>query len=567
MRKVLWLVCLLAGIVPETAAQDAGVESVFDPGSGGRASGMAGAFTASEGDASVMVWNPAGLSAIDSAEVQLFYGAYPFGTPYATVLFGYPTAKFGTFGGAILYLGTGGIDFRDADNIITEKNRSYNRTLLLAAYSSRLPSAPLSLGAGLRLDSVRIGPDADTALSVDLGIHAQAWGKDWSRWIPWFSVPELTFGLALKEALSTGTRIGQQWEPGAFSIKTGFGYGFMVRQDPNHSFRTYLDLDIFTRKTPKPSLGIEYNFFRMFFLRTGYGWDPGFTAGAGVAWNPLPGHHLRFDYAAGFPAVGAVHKMSVSYQFGPTVDERRSTEESRRFDEIKRKIEEALEQERRIADDRIRRMRADMEAEQETNRRNELQRKIDEALELERKTADERIRKLEAEHADEITNMGRTYQEEIQKTVKASRQQADLERKKAIQEEKTRAQRRERQIREEQGKLSQDLLRAQNLLFEAENFDEAIRLLEDILKRDPENQEAKQYLLRARGGKVPASSYPPDVQEAINRGMNLLVKENKREEAIRVWEEALAKHPDNWRLFKLIRDAKKNAPAPAGTKP
>lgn len=551
MVLFLWLA------VSAVQARDAGVENVFSPGGGGRLAAFAGAGAASEADVAVMVHNPAGLASLAVSEVQSAYFPYPFGTTYLAVLFGYPVPRVGVLGVGILHLGTGGLVFTDEQNIVTARDRGYSRTLLAAAYGGDVLGTPLALGGMARLELVRLADRLDGGFSLDAGVRVKAFGEGWRRWLGRYEVPGLVFGLAVREVLATGTRLGSVTEPAAWLIKTGFAYRF--RPVAGHELEGFLDLDIHRAKAVKPSVALEYVLFGRYFLRGGVGLEAGPSLGGGILWVPREGHRLRFDYALGFPAVGPVHRVAAAYSFGATVEERLSAEEARRLEEFNRRVSAALAEERRAAEERIRRMREELEREQETNRRMELEQEIRKVMEEERSAAERRLRELQEAYARDMTNMSRAFRQELEGQVEAVRRQAEQERQRVLQQERAQAQRREREAREEQARLGRDLLRAQNLLYDAEDFDGAVEVLQEILRRDPENAEARIMLARARNGRQPVSSYPAEVQEAINRGMNLLVRENKREEAIRVWEEALAKYPDNWRLYKLIRDARRGS--------
>lgn len=562
-RMVVWV---FVAAVAVARAKDAGVESVFSPGAGGRLAALAGAGAASEADVAVMVHNPAGLATLTAAEVQSAYFPYPYGTTYLATVFGYPIPRVGVLGVGVLHLGTDGIVFTDEQNIVVAMNRSYSRSLLTAAYAGDILETPLALGAMARLELVRLADRVDGGFSVDFGLRANAWGERWRRWFGRYEVEGLVFGCSVREVLGTGTRLGSVTEPAAWLVKTGIAYRF--RPAAGHLLQGFADLDIHRSKGVKPSVALEYTLFDRYFLRAGMGAEAGPSLGGGMGWTPARGHRLRFDYALGFPAVGPVHRLAAVYNFGETVEERLSAEEARRLEEFNRRVSEALAEERKATEERLRRMRAELEREQETNRRAELEREIRRVMEEERNAAERRVRELQEAYSRDMTNMSRTFRQELEGRVESVRRQAEQERQRvlqqaaqerqrALQEERAQAQRRAREAREEQARLGRELLRAQTLLYDAEDFDGAVAVLQEILQRDPENEEAKLMLARARNGRLPVSSYPAEVQEAINRGMNLLVKENKREEAIRVWEEALAKHPDNWRLYKLIRDAKR----------
>jgi len=607
--KILTMLVLSASFC---FGQDAGVESVFDEGTGGRALGLAGAFTAVADDSSAVYFNPAGLGYLQRGEAMGLFSVFPFGTIYSSASAAYPTMEFGTIGAGFIGINTGDISLRDSRNIVLDSSGGYGQIQFLLAYGKKIPRLPFSLGANLKINSFKTGDLTDANIAFDAALLIRAYGADWTRLLGRYQLRNLSIGVCLKDFLSTPIRLGVFAENEAFNVKLGAAWNGSIRGSENHRVLVSMDVNFYRGKTPKLRAGLEYNLYRLFFLRAGFNQASGFVLGAGVFYS-FSGQRFRLDYSLGLPEFGPVHKFSLQYQFGRSVEERVDYLKQREDEALQVKINSAIEDERRQNEDRLREIEsgfsnnlksmkdaADKQlqqnlqllmAEQEATNKAREQRineanrmkleqalsdatnslgqqnrlKIDELKQQAEKQRLEELQRNEMKARQELTNQRRILsqqmQDQLNQKVKAEKARADQEKKKAVLDEQKKAAEREQKIRVEQKTIRQDLLRAQDLLFEQEDFDAAIAMLEDILRRDPGNQDAKDYLFRARGAKIPPASYPQEARDAINLGLNRFA-ENKVDEAIQIWQKALEKYPDNWRLFKLIRDARKKQSAP-----
>ena len=450
---------------------------------------------------------------------------------------------------------------------------------------------------------------------VDAGILVRTFGPVWTRLLGRYQFENLSIGASFKDIISTPVRLRTFAETEALNVKLGASWHGLVVNDKNHGLLASADVNLYRKKPPKLSLGLEYNLFRLFFIRSGYNQSAGFVLGAGVFYS-FSGNRFKLDYSLGLEEPGMVHRIALTYQFGRSLDERREAVREEADKDLQVKIGQAVEEERKANEDRIRgiesafsnnlrqiksasdqeyqvkldRLKTEQDASNRANglRINEQSRlKLEKALadatnsigqqnrdrieELKRQAEEQRLEELrqnDIKARQELTNQRRILlqqqQEEIDRNIRAEKTRADLEKKQAVEDEQRKAVGREQKIRTELKTVRQDLLKAQDLLFEQEDFDAAIALLEDILRRDPANQDAREYLARARGARTPPSEYPQDAKDEINAGLNSFAA-NRVDEAIAIWQKALDKYPDNWRLFKLIRDAKKKLKSPPGS--
>jgi hypothetical protein len=610
-RKILTFILLLPFLCE---AQDAGVESVFDQGLGGRAMGMAGAFAAVADDSSAVYWNPAGLGYLQAAEVSGLFGFFPFGTLYNGVSACYPSTGFGTVAIGFLRIGTGDLTFRDARNVVLDPSARSGQMQMLLGYGNRLPGLPVSLGIGLKLNSVSIGELSDVNISLDSGILIRAYGPEWTRFMGRYTLENLTMGFCFKDLLSSSMRFKAFEEAEAFGFKWGAAWRGAVKGDPNHRILVSADLNLHSRKAAKIALGAEYNLYRMFFFRTGFNQVSGFVLGAGVYYS-FSGQRFRLDYSVCFQEFGPVHKISLLYQFGRTVEQRLEDVKQAEDKSLKLKIGQAVDQERAANEGRIRQIEADYsntlrkrQDELEAKRRDELaalmqsfeatnkarvarineenrlklekelaavtnalgQQSKDKIEQLKRDAEKQRLEDLrqnEVKAQQDLTNqrkvLQQAQQEEIDRKIRTEKARADQEKKKAIQEEQRRSAEREQKIKTEQKAIGQDLLQAKGLLNDSGDFDGAIRILEGILRRDPANREAGSLLEQARSAKVPPESAPLELRTALNAGAQFY-SQGQYGLAIQTWEKALEKYPNNWHLLTSIRKAKERLPAEQG---
>ena len=110
--------------VPIFSDEVGGVENVFSYGSGLRALGMGGAFTAMEGDPSLIYWNPGAMAFNQYKEIS-FYGtktiadSYYFGGFYTN-----PTLYMGTLSLGSMGIYTSGIESYDENGLPISTNHN-----------------------------------------------------------------------------------------------------------------------------------------------------------------------------------------------------------------------------------------------------------------------------------------------------------------------------------------------------------------------------------------------------------------------------------------------------------
>ncbi|MCU0413887.1 MAG: PorV/PorQ family protein, partial [Ignavibacteriaceae bacterium] len=132
-----------------------------------------------------------------------------------------------------------------------------------------------------------------------------------------FAVAVSNFGAELApdgEVVLVGNRKKSEWQ--SFAPPTMFRIGFALEpyQDEQHSITTSIQLNHPNDNSENVSIGLEYSWNQMLFLRGGYKInvdEQNYSFGAGVN-VPISIAQFTFDYAfANFEQLGSAHRFSI----------------------------------------------------------------------------------------------------------------------------------------------------------------------------------------------------------------------------------------------------------------
>ncbi len=333
-RKMLVLFIGIAGVLSAipAAAQDegsGGTESNLSAGYGARAMSLGSAFTAVADDPTAVFWNPAGLEFISQQSATFFHTTLWEGTTYDFLGYTYPTISFGSFGFGIGRIAVDEIPQLDAQGLSVGGNTFSNSEYhVYLSYAKRLLE---DITPGITVRIVRRGwsglvyqdNPSDFGIGLDLGAmfrpawYGSVWLQDWS------------FGLKLHNFVSPQLNEGTDIDD--FPLNIRLGSAKKVRMIGGDYFNILLDFDFSTRRNFKIHSGVEYRYQEMADLRLGIS-NQGWTFGAGVSYNIF-----RLDYSLGLndysEFLPAVHRISISVNFGQTRDELYQLAESERLAE------------------------------------------------------------------------------------------------------------------------------------------------------------------------------------------------------------------------------------------
>lgn len=506
-------------------SRDAGKEEIFDYGAGGRALGMGNAFTAAADDSSAVYWNPGAMGLLDYSEVMFLHAFLPYGTMYDTLSFVYPTVSFGTFGFGMFRIGTGDIIFRDSHNITTAEGVSASQMQFLISYGIKV-RLPFSFGTAIKINTENFGTFSDANISFDLGLLIPCFGPDWQNVFGKFQLKNLALGINVKNLISTPIKLSETAETEELNVKTGVSYRYGLSRD--HRFLLALDLNFFSGKEMKINAGLEYNLFRMAFIRTGYNQNTGLVIGAGFEY-----FRIRLDYSLALQEIDATHRVSALWRFGRSIQEQRGAEKERIQREIMVRVEKEVEVKTKEYRENLQKTIEELNTKYAREKE-----KIVNDMNLKSQEEKDRLNnelklKYEEEKARLVTSLSNRYESEKE----------DLKKNLA-----------NRLLANEQVK-NQHYNRGVEL-YSQEDYDNAIIEFETVLKFDPNHRQAREFLQKARGAKRNPTTYSKEIMGLYYQGIDFYVAGEYRK-AIDVWNRILRIDPYNNLALKNIADAEK----------
>ncbi len=327
----------LPGIVH---GQNAGTESIFlETGLGARAQGFGGAFTALANDGSAILWNPAGLDYIGQANVSvyhstLFGGAF---SNFATVT--YPFVSFGSFAVGVARIGVSDIPTA-GDDALAGDPASFSNYEFYLAYGKKLPWWNLSLGTNFKV--VRIAGPNET------GIQQSGFGTGMDvglMWRPDFdaqALRDLSVGLSMQNVVRPSVKVIDTEDTYPWSVKFGLAKHILFGDEQVR--RLTLSTDI-TKGQFRPvgfQAGAEFMFHRYVVTRAGF--DNGtFAVGLGTEFVQKQRYQLDYSLNLGSQAGSAFHRVTLTVNFGKTIDEQIQIAKNRRLEEDQRLITKTQE--------------------------------------------------------------------------------------------------------------------------------------------------------------------------------------------------------------------------------
>jgi hypothetical protein len=295
---VILCICALFGDMAVAASNNATASADFlNIGVGARAAGLGGAYTSIADDATASYWNPGGLVSIESPQLIFSHFAWYQDINYEYLAVVLPVGDRFAFSIHSSYLDYGTIEGYD---VYDNPTGSINSTYDLAAGVSVGYKVTDDFSAGLTAKYVMLSLDnvKASAIAADLGAK--------------YKINNYVFGVSLAnlgqdfkfnremEKLPVGIRVGMSATPfgpsllGAIEVESQFYGGLAIKN------------------------GVELNFEKRYFLRTGYSFYPGqdnqivgqaLSFGVGALLGPT-----QFDYTfSPKENIGAesIHRLSI----------------------------------------------------------------------------------------------------------------------------------------------------------------------------------------------------------------------------------------------------------------
>ena len=278
---------------------------------GARETSLGGAFTAAAENANSVYYNPAGLGLLQNPEISLTQNKFVEGITQQWLSAAYPY-RSGAYGLGVNYLSIPPFASYDNSDNRTGSVSAYSMAVYLA-YGGALPLdyrfiRSLSYGADMKYISERLDTEKGSGYGLDLGLLAAS------------SVDNLRFGFGIENALSSRIKFIDHGARPALKLKTGSVY--KIRFSDALTTQFSLDYFFWTDRPGYPAVGIENVINDAFAVRVGYSAfgdvSSGLNFGLGFDPSRYLGRSLCVDYSFGSTYdFGDIHKLSVTYKFGP----------------------------------------------------------------------------------------------------------------------------------------------------------------------------------------------------------------------------------------------------------
>lgn len=298
MKKLLIVLAFVTAAALSFAAVNDSAGIIFpilDMGTGARAAGMGGAYTAVADDASAVYWNAAGLGGVRTIQAVLTYNQWFLDTVSGRAMFTFPLSA-GTIGADVTYMNLGEFTDRDefGNEILVE-----HPFMAGGSIGYGITFGDISGGVALKIMNQTIGDYSDTVFAGDAGAI--------------YRNGTISAGLSLQ---NIGYGIGYELP---LNIKAGVAVKFI--DSPQHSLLTVYDAQYLFNDELFVNTGAEYVYagilaarlgYRMAFAHNNLDGFKSLSGGIGVYVSTL-----KLDYAViPYGDLGITHMVTVTYGFG-----------------------------------------------------------------------------------------------------------------------------------------------------------------------------------------------------------------------------------------------------------
>ena len=303
-----------AQLFPVLGGQRAGISTAqfLKIGVGGRAAALGESFVAISDDASALYWNPAGLAQFKTNEVIFSHNIWLVDINHDFLGAVYHLDSDNTFGISLTSL------WMDKMPVTTEfapfgngEYFGFSDISLSVSYARKM-TEQFSFGGTVKYIEETLDKLKMRGVMLDIGTYYRT-GLGSTR----FAVTVSNFGAELApdgEVVLVGKRKNSEWQSFAPPTIFRIGFAFEPYQDEEHSVTTSIQLNHPNDNSENVSLGVEYSWKRILFLRGGYKInvdEQNYSFGAGVN-VPISIAQFTLDYAfANFERLGSAHRFSI----------------------------------------------------------------------------------------------------------------------------------------------------------------------------------------------------------------------------------------------------------------
>jgi long-subunit fatty acid transport protein len=303
-----------AQLFPVLGGQRAGISTAqfLKIGVGGRAAALGESFVAISDDATALYWNPAGLAQFTKNQVIFSHNIWLVDINHDFLGAVYHLDLDNTFGISLTSLSM------DKMPVTTEfapfgngEYFGFSDIALSVSYARKM-TEQFSFGGTVKYVEETLDKLKMRGVMIDLGTYYKT-GLGSTR----FAVTVSNFGAELApdgQVVLVGNREKSEWQSFAPPTIFRIGFAFEPYQTEEHILTTSIQLNHPNDNSENVSVGAEYSWRKILFLRGGYKInvdEQNYSFGAGVN-VPISIAEFTFDYAfANFERLGSAHRFSI----------------------------------------------------------------------------------------------------------------------------------------------------------------------------------------------------------------------------------------------------------------
>ncbi len=320
------------------SAQDSGTQSIFmEAGLGARAQGLGKAFVASANDGSAIYWNPAGLDFLPQANFSAYHSTLIQGVYYNFATLTFPLVQFGSVGVGAAHFGVSGINITDLE-AYTIGTGDYSEEEYYFSYGKKLPWYGLAFGTTFKITHQSASDPAGGVLQTR---SATGSGLDLAlMWRPDFAssaLSGLSFGLNVQNVVAPSVKLINKTYTDPRMVRVGLAKDFLFGNDQLRRFTILADVNKGSRSKAELNLGAEYSFSRFLAARAGFN-NGQLSFGMGTEFTQFQKFSVDYSVNIGTPFGTPLHRLSLTVNFGKTIDERLQIAKATRVDEDRKLV-------------------------------------------------------------------------------------------------------------------------------------------------------------------------------------------------------------------------------------
>lgn len=333
---LLLLLTLNTSIAQETSKAGTTAAQFLKIGVGARAVGMGGAIVGLVNDASSMYWNPSGLVGVNRITTYSNFNDWFLDIEHSYFGIVFPLDDNNKIGLNVTLLNMGEME------VTNERNPDGTGTFFNASdiavgltYATQIVDF-FAFGITAKFINQSIYNESASGFAIDLGTTLITGYKGIK-----VGMSLLNFGTTMQlegtdliknydQNPNNATNIGvasnlatEAWDL-PLNIKVGIGWNIISNEEAlvwNEMHKLKIAAD-FNHPIDSPeylSIGLEYGWHNLLFLRGGYSFNDGektYSAGAGLIWQISNSLALNFDYAyVNYTRLNAIHSISIAVGF------------------------------------------------------------------------------------------------------------------------------------------------------------------------------------------------------------------------------------------------------------